>query len=79
MAGDTISGEGYRPSGKPGSKVSLVPKATNYEWDQLIWILYNKEYEIQEAWLWEREAYREVFEAKKRLSPADYRMGRSLI
>jgi hypothetical protein len=30
-----------RPSGKPGSKVTLVPKPKNYDWDRLIWILYN--------------------------------------
>ena len=39
-----------RPSGKKGSFVTMVPKASNYEWDKLIWILYNKNYVIQEAW-----------------------------
>lgn len=38
-----------RPSGKPGSFVTKVPKANNYDWDQLIWNLYNPRYEIQEA------------------------------
>ena len=33
-----------RPSGKKGSFVTMVPKATNYEWDRLIWILYDKNY-----------------------------------
>ena len=33
-----------RPSGKPGSFVTMVPKATNYEWDKLIWVLYDKNY-----------------------------------
>ena len=31
--------KGNRPSGKPGSFVTWVPKATNYHWDYLIWIL----------------------------------------
>ena len=31
-----------RPSGKPGSFVTRCPKASNYEWDKLIWILYDK-------------------------------------
>ena len=31
-----------RPSGKSGSRVTLVGKARNYEWDYLIWILYPK-------------------------------------
>src|SRR5438477_6352818 len=26
-----------RPSGKPGSFITWVPKATNYDWDRLIW------------------------------------------
>src|SRR5207247_7547682 len=29
-----------RPSGKPGSFITWVPKATNYEWDRLVWLLY---------------------------------------
>lgn len=64
-----------RPSGKPGSFVTLVSKATNYNWDQLIWILYNEVYEPQEAWLWHVDAYIRMFDAKKRLSPNDYRKG----
>ena len=68
-----------RPSGKPGSFVTLVPKATNYEWDFLIWLLYNKNYEIQEAWLWDVSLYVEAFDTKKRLSPADHRKGQSLM
>ena len=30
-----------RPSGKRGSFVTMVPKVSNYEWDKLIWILYD--------------------------------------
>ena len=67
-----------RPSGKPGSFVTWVPKAHNFEWDFLIWILYNKEYEIQEAWLWDVVAYRQAFEPIKRLSPKHYRDGKRL-
>ena len=62
-----------RPSGKKGSFVTMVPKATNYEWDKLIWILYDKNYVMQEAWEWYVEDYRMAFENKKRLSPEDYR------
>ena len=67
-----------RPSGKPGSFVTLVPKAKNFDWDVLIWILYNKNYEIEEAWQWEAAAYQEAFESVKRLSPAHYRGGTRL-
>lgn len=67
-----------RPSGKKGSFVTMVPKATNYEWDRLILILYDKNYVMQEAWEWHVEDYRETFENEKRLSPNDYRQGHCL-
>jgi hypothetical protein len=70
--------KGNRPSGKPGSYVTLVPKAKNYEWDYLIWVLYNPKYEIQEAWLWDVSAYNTAFDSIKRLSPAHYRQGKRL-
>lgn len=64
-----------RPSGKPDSFVTLVPKAKNYEWDFLIWILYNPQYEIQEAWRWDVSAYKNAFHNVARLSPKHYRNG----
>ena len=64
-----------RPSGKKGSFVTIVPKAANYEWDRLIWILYDKNYVIQEAWEWGVEEYKDAFDAIKRLSPDHYRKG----
>lgn len=67
-----------RPSGKKGSKVTLVPKASNYDWDFLIWILYDTNYEIQEAYQFEVSEYKERFDDKKRLSPSDYRLGKEL-
>ena len=67
-----------RPSGKPGSIVTLVPKAKNFDWDVLIWILYNKEYQIQEAWSWEAAPYRQAFEFVKRLRLAHYQGGKRL-
>ena len=62
-----------RPSGKKGSFVTMVPKASNYEWDKLIWILYDKNYVMQEAWEWNVEDYKKEFGEKNRLSPKDYR------
>ena len=67
-----------RPSGKKGSKVKKVPEARNYNWDKLIWILYNKEYQIQEAWEWNVEDYKKNFDSKKRLSPDDMRKGNKI-
>jgi hypothetical protein len=71
--------KGNRPSGKRGSKVTMVPKASNYDWDILIWVLYNREYEIQEAWSWPVASYKEAFHDIKRLSPSHYRRGQNLL
>lgn len=68
-----------RPSGKRGSFVTLVPKAKNYEWDFLVWVLYDHHYQIQEAWLWAAAAYEQAFAEKTRLSPKDYRLGTRLV
>ena len=67
-----------RPSGKKGSFVTMVPKASNYEWDKLIWILYDKNYVIQEAWEWCVKDYILAFDNIKRLSPNHYRKGKCL-
>ena len=70
--------KGNRPSGKPGSKVTKVAKATNYLWDKLIWILYDKNYIMQEAWEWDVNNYELEFDGKSRISPDDYRRGKCL-
>ena len=67
-----------RPSGKPGSKVTLVGKPTNYNWDKLVWILYDSRYNIEESWEFPRNNYRKLFESKKRISPDDMRKGTKL-
>lgn len=67
-----------RPSGKPGSFVTRCPKASNYEWDKLIWILYDKYYIMLEAWEWDVIDYKPAFDCKKRISPDDYRKGKCL-
>ncbi len=67
-----------RPSGKPGSFVTKVPKATNYDWDKLVWILYDKYYVMQEAWEWNAEDYKALFDKLSRISPDHYRRGKCL-
>ena len=67
-----------RPSGKPGSFVTLVAKAKNYEWDRLIWLLYDREFRILDAWEWTVDNYRTAFDVLTRLSPAHMRRGRDL-
>ena len=67
-----------RPSGKPGSKVTLVANPKNYDWDFLIWILYDEKYKISEAWEWKCEAFKKKFENKKRLGPKDMQGGKQI-
>jgi hypothetical protein len=67
-----------RPSGKPGSFVTLVSRAKNYDWDRLIWLLYDRDFRIQEAWEWAVSDYQERFDRLSRLSPAHMRQGRRL-
>ena len=67
-----------RPSGKPGSKVTKVPNVRNYDFDKYIWILYNKEYEIQEAWEWDVKDFKTTFKIGKRISPEEIRSGKHL-
>ena len=65
--------KGNRPSGKPGSRVTLVSKAKNYNWDFLIWVLYDCNYQMQEAWKWGQADYKNEFEGKKYARPDDMR------
>ena len=68
-----------RPSGKPGSSVTLVARPKNFEWDRLVWVLYDPAFTLLEAWQWERDAFREAFVARTRLSPGDMRRGEPLL
>ena len=67
-----------RPSGKPGSKITNAGKASNLDWDKLIWIRYNKYYEIEEAWLWDVQNYEKEIFPMKRVAPENIRNGKKL-
>lgn len=67
-----------RPSGKPGSKITKVPNAKNYNWDRIIWVLYDKDYVVLEAWEWDVDTYKAAFRPDQRLSPSHYRQGKCL-
>ncbi len=67
-----------RPSGKPGSPVTKVPKASNYDWDKLVWLLYDRYYVLQEAWEWDASAYRDAFHDRAHVRPPDMRRGRQI-
>jgi len=68
-----------RPSGKHGSFVTKVAEAKNYDWHRLIWILYDRNFIVQEAWQWEVAEYQTAFEGRSRLSPDDMRKGKRLM
>lgn len=65
-----------RPSGKKGCDVTLVSKPSNYDWDVLIWILYDTDYRIAEVWEWERKDFEAAHGTKTRMSPDDLRTGK---
>jgi hypothetical protein len=71
-----------RPSGKPGSFVTMVSRKTEkngtFGWDRLIWILYDQNYNIQEAWQFTADQYRKKFSAITRLSPKHMQRGKRL-
>jgi hypothetical protein len=67
-----------RPSGRKGSKVTLVGKPKNYDWDYFVWVHYETNYYICEVWRWSVNEFREKLGDKKRLSPADMRKGLKL-
>lgn len=67
-----------RPSGKPGSFVRLVSKAKNYDWDRLIWLLYDREFRLQEAWEWTASKYRKQLGNISYVRPSHMRKGRQL-
>ena len=78
FAGKHYQIKGNRPSGKPGSKITKVPKAKNYNWDYLIWMLYNEEYVLLESWLWTASDYRARLHAIPHIRPSHMREGTSL-
>ena len=64
-----------RPSGRRGSKVTLVGKPTSYDWDYFVWVHYETNYCLSEVWRWAVEEFREKLGNKKRLCPSDIRNG----
>jgi len=71
-----------RPSGKKGSKVTNAGNVTtNFEWDILVYVLYNEFFEIQEVWQWDAETYQKAFDSRsqKRISLKEMQKGKSLL
>lgn len=70
--------KGSRPSGNRGSAVTKLGKAANYDWDRLVWLLYDMRYQLVEAWQWDAQAYKAAFDAQQYIRPPDMRRGRKL-
>lgn len=76
--GDKYQVKANRPSGRRGSKVTLVGNPKNDEWNYLIWILYDTGYNIQEAWQWSLKDFRKKYSLGQRLHPNHLRDGLKL-
>lgn len=46
--------------------------------DQGVWICYDTQYNIEEAWEWDVDRYELEFGSKKRIHPIDMRKGQKL-
>ncbi|MFC5390654.1 hypothetical protein U0030_01035 [Brevundimonas bullata] len=64
-----------RPSGRRGSTVTKCAKASNYDFDVLIWLLYDPHYVIQEAWRWDAADYRSICGPLVHVRPQHMRQG----
>lgn len=71
--GTRIQVKANRPSGKKGSDPSKIGKPKNLDWDVLIWILYDTQYRIVEAWRWHRELYEIECHSLPYLRPTHFR------
>ena len=50
-------------------KVTKIGKPKNYNWDVLIWVLYNSKWDLVEAWMWGRRAFRKRYEDVEHIRP----------
>jgi hypothetical protein len=68
--------KGSRPSStSKRAFVTKVAKPNNYDWDVLIWILYDPSYEMLEAWQWKVRDFKQEFKLKEHIRPPDLRRG----
>ena len=63
---------------RPASWLTLVAHSSGAGWDKLFWMLYDKEYELCEAWELPIVDPDQDFDERLRLTPADMRQGRRL-
>ena len=58
-----------RPSGRPGSKVTKIGVPKPDGWDELLWVLYNKDYRVQEFWKIDHRTFWQALGGNKHLRP----------
>jgi hypothetical protein len=73
-----LPGEGEPAEREAGVVSDARRQARNYDWDRLIWLFYDREFRLLEAWEWTVEEYRATLGALARLSQAHMRRGRRL-
>lgn len=67
-----------RPDVRPAAYLTQVAHSSGYGWDKLYWMLYDKQYELCEAWelpIFDRD---QDLDERLRLTPADLRRGTRL-
>lgn len=62
-----------RPSGRKDSVVTMISKPKNYNWDSLIWILYDKNFNIMEVLLFSQKNFKDEFDTLKIIRPIHLR------
>lgn len=62
-----------RPSGKKGSIVTMISKPRNYDWDNLIWLLYDKEFNVMEGLLFSQQNFKSEFDTLNIVRPVHLR------
>ena len=68
-----------RPSGKGRCKVwKAMNKLKNTKFDYILWLNYDENYKLKEAYQYEREDFISRFENKSYISPTDMRKGKLL-
>jgi hypothetical protein len=73
---ERIQVKANRPSRRPGAAVwNSGPKVNTDSWDILIYILYDEDYKIQEAYRFDSRTYESMFSGRASLRLKDMRKG----
>ena len=59
-------------------ELARVPRVPRDGWDRLVWLVYDRDYALLEAWSWDAESYRRATAATP-ATPEDLRRGQDLL